>query len=962
MVADALSQKEWNKPLRVRALVLTIGLNLPVQILNAQVEARKEENIGTEDLGSMIKKLEPRADGTLCLRNRSWISCFADLRELIMHESHKSKYSIHLGSDKMYQDLKKLYWWPNMKPEIATYETESMEKLMRQYLKEVVSRHGVSVSIISNRDSKFTSHFCKSLNEALGFSSRSKLEFQDVVGFYRSIILGIDLVISLLVLHSCPVWGCDTAMGPKTMQKAVQISGALTDEAVRNGSIKKVEKSGNVGEPRKDKNGRDDNKRIRTRNAFAITANPVGKENTKGLVASVPPATPTMHPKGLVAHASTITARVILQRIVELCLGIFNRAQGPGGNRPNQVVANNGGQGRGNQRNQARGIEPSELGFRYEIKIASGELVEINKVIKSCKLEIEGHIFDIDLIPFGHGSFNVIIDGKVLGVLGERLEEKVRHLMSAKEHKQKEMAVVRDFPEVFPDDLPGLPPIREIKFWIELVPGAIPVAKSPYRLAPSKMEELSGQLKELQDKGFISSSHWGAPVLFVKKKDGSFRMCIDYRELNKLTIKNRYPLPRIDDLFDQLQGSQYFSKIDLRSGYHQLRVHDDDISKTAFRTRYGHFEFTVMPFGADRSFVSTTFSTLLDITPDTLNVSYAVELADERISKTNTILKGCTLGLLGHPFNIDLMPIELGSFDVIIGMDWLANHHAVIVCDEKIVRIPYGDEVLIVQGDRDGKGEKLKLSITSCTRTQKYIRRGIPRDLRGLPPSRQVEFQIDLVPGVAHVVRAPYRLAPSKLQELSAQLQELSDKGFIRPSSSPWGAPVLFVKKKDGSFRMCIDYRELNKLTVKNRYPLPRIDDLFDQLQGSSVYSKIDLRSGYHQLIVREEDIPKTAFRTRYGHYEFQVMPFGLTNAPASEEEHAEHLKLILELLKKEEFDGIHVDPAKIESIKDWASPKTPTEIRQFLGLAGYYRRFIEYFSKIAKPMTKLTQKNMKFY
>ncbi|GJZ83825.1 putative reverse transcriptase domain-containing protein [Tanacetum coccineum] len=168
MVADALSQKEWNKPLRVRALVLTIGLNLPVQILNAQVEARKEENIGTEDLGSMIKKLEPRADGTLCLRNRSWISCFADLRELIMHESHKSKYSIHLGSDKMYQDLKKLYWWPNMKPEIATYETESMEKLMRQYLKEVVSRHGVSVSIISNRDSKFTSHFCKSLNEALG--------------------------------------------------------------------------------------------------------------------------------------------------------------------------------------------------------------------------------------------------------------------------------------------------------------------------------------------------------------------------------------------------------------------------------------------------------------------------------------------------------------------------------------------------------------------------------------------------------------------------------------------------------------------------------------------------------------------------------------------------------------------------------------------------------------------------
>ncbi|GJR33158.1 hypothetical protein Tco_1109390 [Tanacetum coccineum] len=268
--------------------------------------------------------------------------------------------------------------------------------------------------------------------------------------------------------------------------------------------------------------------------------------------------------------------------------------------------------------------------------------------------------------------------------------------------------------------------------------------------------------------------------------------------------------------------------------------------------------------------------------------------------------------------------------------------------------------------------------------------------------------------GAAPVARAPYRLAPSEMKELADQLQELSDKGFIRPSSSPWGAPVLFVKKKDGSLRMCIDYRELNKLTVKNRYPLPRIDDLFDQLQGSSVYSKIDLRSGYHQLRVREEDISKTAFRTRYGHYEFQVMPFGLTNAPAvfmdlmnrvckpyldkfvivfiddiliyskNKQEHEEHLKIILELLKKEELyakfskcefwipkvqflghvidnKGIHVDPAKIESVKDWASPKTPTEIRQFLGLAGYYRRFIEGFSKIAKPMTKLTQKKVKF-
>ncbi|GJT20408.1 putative reverse transcriptase domain-containing protein [Tanacetum coccineum] len=197
------------------------------------------------------------------------------------------------------------------------------------------------------------------------------------------------------------------------------------------------------------------------------------------------------------------------------------------------------------------------------------------------------------------------------------------------------------------------------------------------------------------------------------------------------------------------------------------------------------------------------------------------------------------------------MPVELGSFDAIIGMDWFANHHAVTVCDEKVVRIPYGYKVLIVQEETEGKSEEKRTEV-------------FPEDLPRLPPTRQVEFQIDLVPGAAPMARAPYRLASSELQELSTQLQELSDKGFIRPSSSPWGAPVLFVKKKDGSFRMCIDYRELNKLTVKNRYPLSRINDLFDQLQGSSVYSKIDLRSGYHQLKVYDEDIPKMAFRTHY--------------------------------------------------------------------------------------------------
>ncbi|KAD2805356.1 hypothetical protein E3N88_38733 [Mikania micrantha] len=193
------------------------------------------------------------------------------------------------------------------------------------------------------------------------------------------------------------------------------------------------------------------------------------------------------------------------------------------------------------------------------------------------------------------------------------------------------------------------------------------------------------------------------------------------------------------------------------------------------------------------------------------------------------------------------------------------------------------------------------------------------------------------------------------MQEMVIQIQELMDKGFIRLSFSPWGAPVLFVKKKDGTLRMCIDYRQLNKVTIKNCYSLPRIDDLFDQLQGACYFSKIDLRSGYHQLRVRDEDVPKTAFRTRYRHYEFMVMPFGLTNAPAVFMDLMNRLGHILN------EDGIQVDPSKIEAIKEWETPRTPTEIRQFLGLAGYYRRFIENFSKIALPLTTLTQKKVTF-
>ena len=286
-----------------------------------------------------------------------------------------------------------------------------------------------------------------------------------------------------------------------------------------------------------------------------------------------------------------------------------------------------------------------------------------------------------------------------------------------------------------------------------------------------------------------------------------------------------------------------------------------------------------------------------------------------------------------------------------------------------------------------------------------------PDSLPGMPPDREIEFIIDLLPGTAPIAKRQYRMAPPELALLKESIDELLAKGYIRPSSSPWAFPVLFAEKKDGGQRMCVDYRALNEVTIKNKYPLPRIDDLFGQLQGSQV---IDLRSGYHQTKIRPSDIPKTAFISKYGLYEYTVMSFGLTNTPAyfmnlmnmvfrdfldkfvvvfiddiliyskTEEEHEQHLRLVLQRLQEHQLyaklskcefwidevpflghiiskGGILEDPSKVQEVLDWEVPETQKKFREFLGLAGYYPKFIENFSKISKPLTSLLEKDAKF-
>jgi hypothetical protein len=421
--------------------------------------------------------------------------------------------------------------------------------------------------------------------------------------------------------------------------------------------------------------------------------------------------------------------------------------------------------------------------------------------------------------------------------------------------------------------------------------------------------------------------------------------------------------------------------------------------------------------------------------------SWLVQLATGTKRKVTELVKSCSVDMkgLGTKDKLNIMP--LGSYKCLIGMDWLNQHHALM--DFRNKRFTCFDE----EGNRktvQGIPRAMAVREISAMQLKKCYRKGcqlfaapvgeaskdvvskmedhevlkefkdIFQEVPGLPPKRDIDISINFIPGAAPVSKAPYRMSTPELKELQLQLEEILKKGYIHPSVSTWGAPILLVKKKDGMLRLCIDFQQLNKVTLKNKYPLPRIDDLFDQLKDAKIFSKIDLRFGYLQVRINEEDINKTTFRIRYNHYEFTVVLFGLSNAPTvfmclmngvfrdylekfvivflddilvyskSEEEHEKHLRMVLQVLREHQLyaklskcsfyqrqihylghiileEGIAVDPEKVEGIREWLMPRNVVEFRSFMGPAGYYMRFIFGFSKIAHPITSLQRKKKKF-
>jgi hypothetical protein len=421
--------------------------------------------------------------------------------------------------------------------------------------------------------------------------------------------------------------------------------------------------------------------------------------------------------------------------------------------------------------------------------------------------------------------------------------------------------------------------------------------------------------------------------------------------------------------------------------------------------------------GASHNFISQKFSVKCELPFYHTKGSFVIATPRGKIA-TNQLNRNVHISMGSKIFKTTLLTLGLESMDIILRVDWMTPHRVVLDVATRALEIrspTFGDLALYLPSQDSTRScafAMIELPLKKIPVMCEYAD-VFPDELPGMPLDRNIEFAIELQPGTTPISKRPYRMPPAELAELKKQLQELLDKGFIRPSTSPWGCPALFVKKKGESLRLCIDYRPLNAVTIKNKYPLPRIDVL-DQLVGAKVFSKIDLHSGYHQIKIRASDIPKTAFSTRYGLYEYLVMSVGLTNAPAyymylmnsvfmpeldkfvvvfiddilvystNEEEHTGHLHIVLQRLREHRLyaklskcdfwlkeikflghtisqAGITVDPDKVQEVMNWKPPTTVHQIQSFLGLAGYYRRFILDFSQIAKPMTKLLKKGAKF-
>ncbi|GJY11957.1 putative reverse transcriptase domain-containing protein [Tanacetum coccineum] len=833
------------EPLRVRALVMTIGLDLPSRILEAQKEAVKVENIEAEDIGGMLKRLEARADGTLCLDNRSWLPCYGDTRTLIMHESHKSKYSIHPGSDKMYHDMKMLYWWPNMKADIATYvskcltcakvkaehqrpsgllvqpdipewkwekitmdfitklpktaagfdsiwvivdrltksahflpmkETDSTEKLTRLYMKEIVARHGIPVSIISDRDSHFTLRVWQSLHKALGTQLNLSTAYHPQTDGQseRTIQTLEDMLRACEVSFACLWAEVEEAQltGPEIIHETTEKSFKIRDRM----------------QAARDRQKSYADKRRR----------PLEFEVGDKVMLKVAPWKGVMRfGKRGKLNPHYIGPFRIIERI------------GP-------------------------------VAYRLELP---QELSRVHNVfhvynLKKCLSD------DTLVIPLEE----IQLDDK-LNFVEEPVEIMDREI-GIRALSYRELGCIR-----FPDTLSQVYHRKRPTLGLLILPSVSPFPPTIKRITRISILPIEPNLAErARISAFNLDDYQFDPLTPPPSPSSPFTMAAYQWMISETNPTQRGSSNRnwqmCEDAKDRASNTQEEARQKRKEALEEVgapgrvyslcaeaAVKDNNVMNGTFLIN-NIYASVLFDTGAVRSFVSYAFSKYIDIPPTTLDTNYNVELADRKSLTTNTILRGCALNLQNHLFDIDLLSIELESFDVIIGMDWMAEHRAEVVCYEKYIRVPYRNDMLIIQGERSGIKSKSRLEVISSIRTQKYIDQGcqvfliqmmkeekteilerriedvpvvrdfpevFPEDLPGLPLTRQVEFHIESkYQSCTCSNRAPYRLAPAEMKELAEQLKELSNKGFIRPSSSLWGAPILFIKKKDGSFRMSV--------------------------------------------------------------------------------------------------------------------------------------------------------------